>query len=208
MTSIFTPKIIGLLAVVCVLGIMSSAQEVKADSMVFKALLNAAQEVDLSTSTAMGKAKLSLNESMTELNYKVKLNGLDLDGLQTPDPNDDLVGFHIHNAPAGANGSVVLGQINPDHDTDLVINAGAGTLSGIWSDADAANGAAPLSDILGELKAGNLYFNAHTPEFPPGAIRGQIRPVPEPSTLFLLGSGLVGFTAWRWKQLKDRKKLQ
>ena len=209
MTPTFTTKVIGSFAVFIMLGIAGGAQGIHAMPMEFSAILNASQEVDPpgSTSNATGTAKLTLNAAKTELNYVVQINGLDLDGLQTQDMNDNLVGFHIHNAPAGENGPVVFGQINPAHDADLIINAGSGVISGIWSDVDAVpDGAAPLSGLIGELKAGNLYFNAHTPEFPPGAIRGQIEPVPEPSTIFLLGSGFMSLTIWRWKQLQGRKQ--
>jgi hypothetical protein len=41
------------------------------------------------------------------------------------------------------------------------------------------------------LFAGYLYMNVHTSTFPGGEIRGQLLLVPEPSTVALLGLGLV-----------------
>jgi hypothetical protein len=82
---------------------------------------------------------------------------------------------HIHQAPFGTNGGVVVpfgpGQSPP------------GTLSGMIQDADLTN---VIANPYG------FYVNVHSSEFPAGAIRGQI---PEPTTLLLVGAGLLGFAA-------------
>ena len=48
--------------------------------------------------------------------------------------------------------------------------------------------------LFAGMMAGTTYFNIHTTNFPGGEIRGFLTPaaVPEPTTAFLLGSGLLG----------------
>lgn len=57
----------------------------------------------------------------------------------------------------------------------------------------------PVTD-MSDLTAGNTYFNIHDSVFPAGEVRGQLIPVPEPSTLTLAGLGGVGITVCAWKK--------
>lgn len=92
-----------------------------------------------------------------------------------------LTGAHIHSAPAGVNGSIII-NFN-------------GQLTGTVVDPDAAS--------ITPLNAADFYVNLHNADFTGGAIRGQLMfvasAVPEPATygLMFAGLGAVGLLARR-----------
>ena len=59
------------------------------------------------------------------------------------------------------------------------------TLKGGLANAEAA--------LIAGIEGGQTYFNIHTMVNPGGEMRGQLEPVPEPASLLLLGSALLGF---------------
>jgi hypothetical protein len=88
-----------------------------------------------------------------------------------------LTGAHIHNAPAGIEGGVVV-----DFSAQL---SGTGL-----SDVN-------LEDVVGNPS--NFYVNLHNADFPAGAIRGQFSDpyrieevIPLPAAGWLLGSAMLG----------------
>jgi hypothetical protein len=113
----------------------------------YLAKLDAAQEVPPNPSTGTGLGVAFLHEPDNVLTYAVTSQGL----------TSAVTAAHIHQAPAGSNGSV----IHP-------LNGSAGTYCGVTPKLTAAQ--------LAALKASGLYFNIHTTMFPGGEIRGQILP--------------------------------
>ena len=171
--------------------------------------MDESQQVPPSGATATATATLQLNSTGEKLTYTITFTGVDLDGAQTADPADDMTAFHIHVGDAGVNGPVAFGMVSPGDDADdLVIDAAAGTVSGMWEVTDVLTNGGTLADFLDELRADGLYFNIHTVGFTPGAIRGQILSVPPLSipTLGEIGIGalalllmLAGFVVLRRK---------
>ena len=70
-------------------------------------------------------------------------------------------------------------------------------------------GTIPLAEaaLIVGIQNGQTYLNIHTMINPGGEIRGQLEPVPEPTTLLLLGTTMGGLgLAARWRQ--GRRKQQ
>ena len=145
--------------------------------------------------------------SATTLSYDIQLFGLDLDGAQTPDPNDNVTAVHLHNVsmcapmvptclPGDTAGTMhvlnIYGAPRRD-DADLVEDAAAGTLRGVWDISDTNLIAPPTVSIadpmtLDVLFRGDMYLMLHTFEVPSGAVGGQLVEVPEPASwMALLG---------------------
>ena len=111
-----------------------------------KVTLSGDQEIPPVTTSASGNGTITVGEDKS-VSGKVTISGM------TP-----LVA-HIHEAPAGANGPIVI-PLTKTSDTVWVVPAGAKL-----TDAQYAS-----------YKAGNLYYNVHTEAHRSGEIRGQIKP--------------------------------
>ena len=107
--------------------------------------LTGSQEVPGTPSTATGKASLSINPATLELSGAVVASGL------------TGTASHIHEAPAGASGPIVL----------PLTAAGTGT----WV---VPTGKFFTPAQFASLLNGNLYANVHSAAYTSGEIRGQI----------------------------------
>ena len=147
---------IRLLALAATLLITSGAQAASVD---YNLVFSGANEVPANASPGTASGILTVNDTTGEISWNFAY--ADLQGT--------ITAMHIHNAPAGANGGVVVG---------LGIAGGAGTLSDSTTDLTQA----------GNINADptNYYVNIHSNVYPGGELRAQL-PVPEPSSLALLG---------------------
>jgi hypothetical protein len=156
MQSSFTTRSWLGLAAALVFTIGFGAARANAAIINFVVPLSGANEVPSGDPDGTGTANLSIDDVALTITWNITVNNIAAVTLD-----------HIHNAPAGVNGPIVV---------DF-----SGALSGgPLFDAD-------LEDVLANPL--NFYVNVHTSEFGGGAIRGQI---PEPGTALLLGTGLLG----------------
>jgi CHRD domain len=101
-----------------------------------------------------GTADLRINPGQGEVCFTITVANIGAAGTS--------VRAHIHAAPAGSNGGIVVPLVEP---------AGPLPASGVLEGCQAADREL-LLDIL--LNPEQYYVNVHTPDFPAGAIRGQL----------------------------------
>jgi CHRD domain len=142
----------------------------------FNVRLSGAEEVDTIGADATARVKITVNASSGRACFKrLRVRTALAVGESAPTK------LHIHNAPAGANGPVVLDF------TDL---AAAGRRAGCVTADNAL-----LQSIVSS--PGQFYVNVHTATFPNGAVRGQVDgttrpPAPEPQPTTELSASLNG----------------
>lgn len=109
----------------------------------YTAVLDGANEVPAVASGGRGLFVANLTGTTIDFNMVFQ-------GLSSP-----VTGAHIHNAPAGSNGGVII-DLN-----DFLFG-------------NVITGSVDLVDFIAALRAGELYVNVHTVDHPGGEIRGQL----------------------------------
>lgn len=133
-------KIISALVILC------AVQAGPALAQEIKVTLTGAQEIPPVTTAATGTGTLTVGADKS-ISGRITTSGV------------TATAAHIHDAPAGKNGPIVvpLNKVSDD----------------VWAIPDGAK----LTDAQFEsFKAGNFYFNVHSAANKGGEMRGQIRP--------------------------------
>jgi hypothetical protein len=159
---------ISCMAAVLAAGVSSAAAN--AQLTAFNFVVSPQQEVPPNGSNIAGSGQLLYNTGAHTFDIDVQMFGLTL---------AELTGWHIHNAPAGVNGPIVI------HLQNL---GGTWQTSGQGIRLQMAN--VSIGSFEPQLLAGNLYFNVHNQAFPGGVARGQIIPAPAGAALLAV-AGLV-----------------
>lgn len=171
---------LSLLATVLVVGLATPAA-----AALFEAttVMTGGQVVPAATTSARGEARFTLDPASGDYRFGLDVTGIDITEIAE---KDKAGGLHVHNAPAGANGPLV---VNLAYDRDGLEAPSFGAFSLTAS----GNVAGPLSvaAFADALSAGELYVALHSETFLAGEIRGQLQAVPVPGALVLFGSGLA-----------------
>ena len=131
------------LLLVGVLAAPATAEIPTIEERSFTVALSGANEVPAGDPDGTGSARVFLHQGRGQVCFIIRVSNI-----------DDVILAHIHAAPAGTNGSVVV---------DFM-----GMLSGCVSGVDPALIAAIIANPAG------YYVNVHTAPFPGGAVRGQL----------------------------------
>jgi hypothetical protein len=130
----------------------------------FSAQLTGSQEIqdpDVVTD-ATGQAEFRVRSQGSELTFTISVSGL-----------ENVQAAHLHLAPAGQNGMIVVGLFASDKPGPVDGVLAEGTIT----EADLVGPLAgqPLSALVDEIRARHIYVNVHTEAYPAGEIRGQLR---------------------------------
>lgn len=146
-------RVLTLVATLATLGILAAGAPAYGVGRPLSATLTGAAEVPGPGDTnASGTALITLNHGQGEVCFD--LTWADIDGT--------VIAAHVHAAPAGVAGPVVV---------PLFIGS---SLSGTDSASGCVSGV--REDLIKAIRndPGNYYVNVHSTVFPAGAIRGQL----------------------------------
>ena len=130
----------------------------------FTAALSGGEEVPPVDTTATGVASFTVMGEES-VKYDVNVTGM-----------DKVTAAHIHSAPKGENGEVVVTLFKADSPTGEKSGSLAnGTITNSTLEGD-MQGLAVI-DLIKAMERGETYVNVHTEENPNGEIRGQISAV-------------------------------
>ena len=174
------------------LTVLMFAAVAKADQLVFTGTLTGSQEVPPTGSAGIGSALVTLDTVTNLLTVNVSFAGL----------GSPTIASHIHCcAPPGTTAMVAtavptfpgfpLGVTTGTYLMTFDLTA-ASTYNPAFITAHGGTVAGAMAAFIAGLQSGQAYLNIHTNQFTGGEIRGQLQAVPEPASMLLLTTGVIG----------------
>lgn len=133
----------------------------------FRTHLTGDNEVPAVETQAQGQATFKVSRDGMSIEYKLIVSNI-----------ENVMMAHIHNAPAGENGGVVVWLYPSSPPPQLIEGQTQGVLAeGTITSDNLTGGLAgeSLDVLIDEIRSGNTYVNVHTTQNPGGEIRGQIQ---------------------------------
>ena len=151
-TTVAAALIAGVAAAVMAPRTLRAATTPPPKAAVLYALPNGSEETPANNSPATAFGRLVLTADRKQLLYEVHVSGL----------SGDPTAMHLHMAPRGQSGNILIGLDTPTN------GQAVGCVSGLKS-----------TDVAALLDPNQvLYLNIHTKNFGNGEIRGQVVPAP------------------------------
>lgn len=146
--------------------LLSIPLQIYADNAVnFQVALSGDNEVPPIVTDTTGSATFHVNRDWTEIRFKLDVR--DADNVL------GAAGAHLHCAPSGANGPVVVflaGSFPPGYDGDIQLR-GTLTDESILNPDCGEN----IAELVDSMLTGNVYINVHSTNVPSGVVRGQVQ---------------------------------